>query len=479
MENMKRTTNGGAAYSSLNNACLNMFARIGGMRKSSEDEIVALYRAARNEDVTLADNMVLYCRNIREGGLGERRIGRILLNCLAKLDKEKIFRNLDTIVAAGRWDDVIALRKSFSNKEDIYEIDKFLASQLKRDGEAMRKGKPVSLLAKWMPSVNTSSRETVALAREFCKSFGLSEKRYRKILSSLRKYLKVLETKMSAREFAEIDYATVPSLAMTKYRRAFGRRDYERFSEYLESVAKGESKINSGVSYPYELIRPYTAHSWRIPDVDLTLELQWKSLPNYVEGNHNVIIMPDVSGSMSGVPMDVSVSLGIYFAERNTGAYKDFVVTFTDKPYFYKLNSKDTLRDKVRKIMENVGYNTNLDGAFEAIYRMSIQAGAAPTALVVISDMEIDRYIRSHNVNDVVEKWQKKYAEVGLVAPKLIMWNVAASSNATYLGKATNPGVSFVSGSSASTFRELNKLITLDAYKAMVEILTQAQFCWR
>lgn len=470
------TQNGAAVYNTTGSRVLDLFARIGGLRNTNRTEIERLYLAARAEDKELADNMILYARNIREGGIGERNIGRILIKTLALKDPAKVRRNLDTIVAAGRWDDLFVLEGT----EVWTDALEFIKAQFRKDILDMGSNRSISLLAKWLPSANTSSKQTRALARKVYTYLGISERSYRKSLSALRKYLDVVEVKMSAQRFDAIDYQAVPSVAMTHYRSAFGRHDFERFDRYLKAVTKGEAKINASVTYPYELISPYIGYG-RSRQADPVLEAQWKALPNYVEGNHDVVVMADVSGSMCGRPMETSVSLGIYFAERNTGAYKDMFMTFTDRPELYVLDPEATLQSRVEEVMRHVGYNTNLDGALKAVYDKAVKVGAAPEALVVISDGEIDCFMRSVGIDgleDLIERWQRKYASAGLKAPKLIMWNVN-SYGARFVSTKANLGISFVSGSSAATFKELTNLITRDAMSAMIEILTKPQFTWK
>lgn len=480
--NVTYTENGAKVYSTTGNAVLNLFARIGGMRKATEGELNRMYLDARNTDKELADNLILYARNIREGGIGERRIARTLLKTLALKDPAKVSRNLDTIVSAGRWDDLFVLEGTSVETEAL----DFMKAQFRKDITGMTNKESISLLAKWLPSPNTSSAETRRLARKVYTYFGINERTYRKTLSALRKYLDVVEKKMSANDFSLIDYQAVPSVAMTRYRSAFGRHDYERFDKYINAVTKGQAKINASVSYPYDLITPYINQcgGWYnsgVKNVDKVLEAQWKALPNYVEGNHNVIVMSDVSGSMfceNNRPIATSVSLGIYFAEHNTGAYKNLFLTFTDEPSLYELDPNASVASRVNEVMSHVGYNTNLDGAFDAIFRTAVKCGEAPEALVIISDGEIDSFCSRRDVDSIVEKWQRKYAEYGLVAPKLIMWNVCSHGN-RFISKAGNPGIAYVSGSSAATFKELTTLITMDAVTAMTEILTKPQFCWK
>ena len=480
--NVTYTENGAKVYSTTGNPVLNLFARIGGMRKATESELNRMYLDARNSDKELADNMILYARNIREGGIGERRIARTLLKTLALKDPAKVSRNLDTIVSAGRWDDLFVLEGTSVETEAL----EFMKNQFAKDIKDMAKNESISLLAKWLPSPNTSSKETRRLARKVYTYFGITERTYRKTLAALRKYLDVVEKKMSSNQFGAIDYQAVPSVAMTRYRSAFGRHDYERFDKFINAVTKGEAKINASVSYPYDLIMPYInqTSSWYSRyniKVDKVLEAQWKALPDYVEGEHNVIVMSDVSGSMyceGNKPIATSVSLGIYFAEHNSGPYKNLFLTFTDRPSLYELDPTETVASRVDEVMKHVGYNTNLDGAFDAIYRTAVQAGEAPEALVIISDGEIDAFASRGQVDSIVEKWQKTYAKAGLVAPKLIMWNVCSRGN-RFISKCGNPGIAYVSGSSAATFKELTTLITMDSVEAMTKILTRPQFCWK
>lgn len=479
------TENGARVYSTTGNALLDLFARIGGMRKAEAREVEAAWLRARDYDKELADNLILYTRDVRNGGIGERRLGRIMLKLLALKDPTKVSRNLDTIVKAGRWDDLFVLE---GTKVET-EMMEYLRKQFRQDIVSMgQKSKDVSLLAKWLPSANTHSKETRRLARKVYTYFGISERVYRKTLSALRAYIDVVEKKMSAQEFGAITYEHVPSVAMTRYRSAFGRHDFERFDEYIKAVTRGDKKINASVSYPYEFVMPYIrrASGWNAKvTVDPVLEAQWKALPNFVEGEHNVVVMADVSGSMTTdnyKPMATSVSLGIYFAERNKGAYKDMLMTFTDTPTLYELNPHETVADRVNKVMSHVGFNTDLDRALAKIYDVASRCGEAPSALVIISDGEIDAYCRQLErygscVADIAEKWQRKYAAIGLQAPKLIMWNVE-SRGARYIAKKKNFGVSYISGSSAATFKELATLISMDAVTAMTEILSKPQFQW-
>lgn len=474
--NAKYTENGARAYSTTGKALLDLFAQIGALRPRTEDEIANKYAAAFAADPLLATKMLFYAGNVR-GGLGERRTFRICLKWLATNHADIVVKNAALIPHFNRWDSMFVLVGTPAEKE----MWKVIADQLNSDMAAVaaskgRKAQPISLLAKWMPTETASSAETRKLAKRCMTNLGLTPRAYRKVLSALRKHLKVVETSMSAQEWEAIQYAQVPSYAMKNYRAAFAKHDPEGFAAYKASLVKGETKVNASTLYPYDLVAQYTKRSgyWnRTITADTIVEAQWKALPNYVQGENNILIMADVSGSMSGRPMDTSVGLATYFAQHNKGDYHNLYMTFTDKPHFIELRKGATLAECVSKVMAtDVGYNTNLEAAFNYILQHAISNRVSdeelPKALVVVSDMEIDRYMRQNKM-DFVDAMRAKFARHGYTLPKLILWNVEAR-NDTFLTKQED--VLCVSGQSASTFRELcGNLDGKTAWDLMMETL--------
>ena len=453
---MKLTENGAVAYSTTNDALIDLFAQMGALRPRIEAEIRTKFENAFHADALLATKMLFYAGNVR-GGLGERRTFRICLKWLAEKHPSIVIKNIELIPYFNRWDSLFTLVGT--KAED--EMWKFIARQLNADMAEITSNKTnpnISLLAKWMPTETASSKNTRALAHKAIKSLGITPRTYRKVLSALRKHLKVVESTMSAKEWATIQYAHVPSYAMKNYRTAFMRHDPEGFGAYKTSLVKGEAKVNATTLFPYDLVSQYThgGYDGARCEADTIIEAQWKALPNYVEGENNILVMADVSGSMYGRPMDTSIGLATYFAQRNKGAYRNLYMSFTDQPHFIQLDENASLAACVRKLYRtDVGYNTNLERAFQYILRHAITNQISnedlPKALVVISDMEIDRYIRGRGV-DFVDSMRFEFKRYGYDMPKLVLWNVEAR-NDTFLTKQRD--VICVSGQSASTFREL------------------------
>ena len=458
------TENGGRALSTTGDKLINLFAVLGALRTRPTD-VIDKFDAAYRENADLATKMAFYGRDVR-GGLGERAVGRLMLRELAIINPDVVKANLANIVKFGRYDDLFVLFDT-SVETDMIE---FIKKQLVLDYKCMKSYQQVSLLAKWMPSINASSEHTKALAHRFVKAFNTTPRNYRKNLSALRKYIDVTEVKMSANKWTDIDYKAVPSNAMSNYGSAFARHDYEGFNRYMDAVKSGDVKINASTLYPYNVIETLERNSRDVA------EAQWNALPNYVDRDNNFLIMADVSGSMSGRPMHTSVGLAIYFSERNHGAFANKFMTFTDIPQIVEIND-GTLYEKYRSVTRHVGYNTNLEAAFDAILSTAVRTHCPqadlPKALVIISDLEIDYW--DGGSLTFTEEMHKRFADAGYEMPKLVYWNVDSRKD-TFLASKNDPNTILVSGQSASTFKNLIRGIDLSAFEIMEQTLNDPRY---
>lgn len=477
----KLSENGARVYDSTNGgALLDLFGVVGALRTRNEHEIIEKFASAFEENQVLAMRLMFYARNVR-GGLGERRTFRIMLKWLCREHKDLAIANIPNVVEFGRFDDLY----EYIDTPAESEMWKWMYARLTDDYEKMLARKPISLLAKWLKSINTSSAESRKLARRTMEGLGFkSEKQYRKVLARMRDYLKVTEHQMSAQEWDEINYSQVPAYAIKNYGSAFAKHDYERWNEYLNSLknhVKGV-KVNASTLYPYDLVSKIR-RGWDHFEYNELIEQQWKALPDYVGDGANVLVMADVSGSMftysGAAPVDTSIGLATYFAQRNHGAFEGLFMTFSAAPRFINVNKYMSLANMCAKAFDGAGLNTDLDAAFGLVYKTAVNnhvpAADMPRALVVISDMEIDQYIARSNM-DFLDKWKEKFRNAGYEMPQLVCWNVAAR-NDTYLSTAKKSKIKYLSGSAASTFRDLiNTLNCRTAYDAMVKVLMNPMY---
>lgn len=480
--NVSMTENGALGYATCK-PLVDMNFRVTSYRNMSEDEIISDYILALNDNFELAVAWMFYARDAREG-LGERRLFRTLFNYIARTYPELAKKLLIEIAEYGRWDDILAVLDTA-----VYpEVLKLIKDQLSKDVADMKEGKSISLLAKWMPSANTSSATTRAQAQILIDGLKVTPKSYRKLLSALRAYLKVVEVDMSANNWSEINYEAVPSKANAIYKEAFLMHDKKRREEYLAKLEKGEAKINASVMFPHDLVHKYGADKWALHrrSVDATVEAMWKALPNI--GLEDTLVVADGSGSMctpvdrksSVQALEVANALAIYAAERCHGEFKNTYITFSSRPQLVKLSGK-TLLENLRVASEhNEVANTNIKAVFDLILNTAVRAKMSqsdmPKNILIISDMEFDCATRGFGAIDerLFQRIQREYAQAGYLVPKLIFWDVCSRTKTIPMVE-NDLGVILVSGFSANTLKMVMS-DAVDPWQALVEVLTSERY---
>jgi hypothetical protein len=436
------TTNGMTTSSSSLNECVNLFFSIGAMRGKSKGTIISLFSKAFNEDPRTAMRILFWSRDVREGA-GERQIFRDVVNYLATNHPQAVKANLDLIPEYGRWDDVHGLIGTELEDDAIS-----LLIQGLNDGNG--------LTAKWMPRKGL-------VFNKVRKSLKVTPKELRKLIVSLSN---TVEQKMCSNKWEEIEYPKTPSLAMSRYNKAFGRNDYERFSEFIQSLKKGEVKINAGALYPYDITK-----NLRFGNKDIADE-QWNALPNWLEGSDELILpMVDVSGSMGCsvggnanlTCMEVAISLGMYISERNEGAFKDMFMTFSSSPEIQKLLGP--LSDRYRQLARaKWGMSTNLEASFRTLLNQAVKFNVPqdemPTKVLILSDMEFDAATSERWGDDstwnpsAMAMIDKMYEDAGYDRPGIIFWNLNAKGG-NFPAKFDEMGTALISGFSPSIMKSV------------------------
>jgi hypothetical protein len=436
------TKNGMTTNSSTLNDCVNMFFTIGAMRGKEVERLISLFSKAFSEDPRTAMRILFWARDVR-GGAGERQIFRDIISYLVATQPETVKLNLNLIPEYGRWDDLHTLFNT-SLEEDAINL---IIGGLNDDN---------GLCAKWVPRKGE-------IFNKVRRTLKVDPKTLRKRLVSLSN---TVEQKMCSGDWSLVEYEKLPSLAMSRYGKAFGRNDNTRFVGYLESLKNGETTINAGAVYPYDITKNLS-----YGDSSLANE-QWKALPNYMEGSEERILpVVDVSGSMTCSAgnnknvscMDVAISLGMYISERNEGAFKDMFITFSSKPQVQKLQG--TLKERFTQLRRaEWGMSTNLEANFKLILdqavRHNISQDEMPTKVLILSDMEFNSATRSWR-NEIPE-WNptsiqmidKMYSEAGYERPDLVYWNIHSRGD-NFPVKFDEKGTALVSGFSPSILKSL------------------------
>ena len=505
MGNISETENGAFGYKSTFDPMVDFSFRLASYRGANQEKIeedFAKVLDSKDEDVL---RFLFYIRDVRDG-LGERRTFKI---CLKKFiasdfdDKEKIIEHLcDYIMEYGRADDLFCLLDDDVDVSIRNVVYHFICNTLIHDEIALVKKESISLLAKWLPSENASSKKTKELATKIRKNISLSPKAYRKALSSLRKGLKIVERDMSANDWDKIDYNSVPSRANLNYKNAFLKHDEERRKQYLSDLVNGVRgvKMNSSVNFPYDIVHKYSEEldlgHWNrkagSSKEDETLEMAWKNLKD-IPGLDNCLVVADDSGSMleeisstSKVSaLDVARSIAIYGAQHLRSDYNGKIVTFSRTPKFLDISQKKNLKDILEYLDEHSEVaNTNVEAVFDLILKIAVSKNLKqedlPGTLVIISDMEFDYGVRDFDnsmlgaFNNPVEAAREKFEKNGYKLPKLVFWNVA-SRTGTIPIEQNDLGFLLISGFSQNLFNGI-AAGKLDTREMLNEVLTSERY---
>ena len=464
--NLTQTENGAATNQSTLDNVLDFFYYA--PAKRGQPEIEDMFFKALSEDTIMATKAMFYLRDPR-GGQGERDSFRRCLKILSH-ERPTVFAAVVKLVSEyGRWDDILEF-------VDNATVQTLVMNQLVEDNLNLDNGKSVSLLAKWMPSINTSSKKTVALGHKWHKALKhYSEKQYRQMLSRLRKQIDIVEAKMSANKWSEVNYSAVPSKASLLYKDAFLTHDMDRYQQFVAKAVKGEVKINSAVLFPYDIVHQYQMGQ---KDYDGTLEALWNQLPNYAETTKNALVVADVSGSMYGKPLEVCLSLAVYIAERNSGCFKNQFITFSETPTLQKLVGQ-TLREKLINLSNaDWGMSTSLESVFDLVLNAAIKhkvpQSELPDSIFIVSDMEFNACMNDSSITNFVSA-QQKFEAAGYTLPKIIFWNVASGGMQAPVTK-DEKGVYLVSGCSPSIFKKAVHAIATSPLELMIEVLSDPRY---
>ena len=441
------TENGMATNSSSLNACVDLFFNIGAMRGQDKQRLIATFSKAFNEDPKRAMKLLFWARDVR-GGAGERQVFKDIITYLAENHDLALKPNLHLIAEYGRYDDLLVLVGTYMEKDALQIIADALAAQN-------------GLCAKWMPRKG----KTAETLRAFLK---FSPKQYRKTLVNLTN---VVETKMCAKEWDTIEFGKLPSVASARYQKAFGKNAYESYSAYIQSLVKGEAKINAGAVYPYDVTKSLNHGNSTVANE------QWKALPNYMEGANDMILpVVDVSGSMSSPAggsksvtcMDVAISLGLYISERNEGPFKDAFITFSSNPQLQVLSG--SLKDRYAQMSHaDWGMSTNLEATFKLILdqatKHKLSQDEMPNKILILSDMEFNAATNSRGgwySRDNATDWnptaqqmiEKMYSDAGYTMPQIVYWNIQSRNGGVPVAFDTQ-GTALISGFSPAIMTSL------------------------
>jgi len=444
------TENGMPAYTSTESVLLDFFSGI--TRDTSIEKAIELFKNALSRDFKIAMAILLNMRDCRDGKQ-EKNIPQRLMAWLKQNDKIAYKNNLESYINNGYFKDLLII-DSLQETKDDFELELF-AKSLKKDFVSMQlENNNLTLASKWAPTENRHFDKKHKSAKRLAKLCGLSMKEYRKKLSELREKLKIVERLETLNKWSEIDYQTVPATCMKKQKNAFIKHDNARFNEYLEKVISGKAKMNTSGVQIHELLMPYINGS----PTDTAIDVQFSEIITKIQKSGSfkkAMAIIDVSGSMSGIPMIVAITLGLAVSLLTEGNFNKKFITFSHDPQLCDIKG-DTLSEMVRNLKHaNWGMNTNLIAIFDLLLNFakmfSLSQDQMINKLFIFTDMQFDQADNSYN-STAYNNIKQKYQEAGYTLPTIIFWNLR-DTKPSFPVKANTSNVALMSGFSAEMLK--------------------------
>jgi len=496
-----RGENGMLALATTGSRLLDLF--FGCMLRKAEvarirDAMEVSWRESAKETVQI----LMHARDCR-GGKGERAVVLDALMWLRQFKPRTYLRNLPRFVNLGYYKDLVLLASVVVLKNlpklgntDIVELE-LLAETLKRDFQAYvtwkqlqpaavssaaaappggaapmdtdeskapakTKQLKLTLAAKWAPTEKTSFDKMAKLGLRVAKLLfpgdATAQKKYRLVLTTLRRQLKVVESLICTDHWDQVSFPAVPSKAHKRLKAAFERHEPERYAAYLEALKTGKTKVNTTGLHPHEILKPYQSAQQEDP----LIEAQWKTLVDKIKaaGSLNkALAVCDVSGSMQGEPMEVCLALGLIVAEMQAPPFKDHVLTFHETPTWFQLPEDASIHVRYQALMQAPwGGSTNLLKTFELILSTAVAnqvpADEMPGTLFIFSDMQFDVAVRNTGDKTAFGHMQEMFSKAGYTLPQVVFWNLRAVQGAQSFPVASNEnGVALISGFSADLLK--------------------------
>ena len=472
-----RTENGAPSLATTGSARVNLLSKL--TRDAPQNpEFAAWMSASWAEDALDTLRLIFAGRDCR-GGKGDRASFHAAMSWVQANHPAWWAASLPHVPFYGRYLDWVELHNAApGGGEPAAALVALICAQLREDVAHLDDGQPVSLLAKWLPG-ERKKHDRAHLLRAVCKAlFGaaaVTPYHYRLLrrdfLSPLRAHLALVERAMCAGGWESIDYSRVPSVAMNRLKQAFAMHSPERFSAWKAALAGGHAKVNSSQVDAHELVAEYVGGRLQAPDE--VVEAQWRGVLEAAAklgALEHTLVLSDVSGSMEGEPMMVSVALGILIASLTCEHFRGLLLTFEETPRLHAMPLGGSLFEQVQSVAGMPwGGSTDLHGAFRAILgraeQLALPPAAMPRRLVVLSDMQFDQAFAQAGTQ--FQEIERMYAAAGYARPDIIFWNLRSNTTTDFPVTADQPGVALLSGFRPAVLKQVIAGSDMSPYSIM------------
>lgn len=447
------------------------------LRNKSDSEIIDCFIPTLTYNKLLAIKSLFYIRD-KVFGLGERRIFKVLINYLAFNERDILSKNIHLIYKYGRWDDYYAL---FYTPLEI-EVIEIFRHQLSIDLNS----ETPSTLAKWLKSENTSSKISKKLAIRTRNLLGYTSQEYRIILSSLRKKIGIVESKISKMDFNSIDYNNLPISTCLRYRNTFIRNDKIRYMKHIKLYNKKfnnkllNMQIHNLNQTPLNIVESIINNKNINSKTEEIYDNIWSTVcsnyKDFFQDTYVIISISQEGYSVCSTAYKVALSTVLFYKTSNSSTYKNYYMYLNSQPHFSKIHESGVVR-QLNKLKEiNLSSSNNIESALDLLLFTSIKNDLSndkiPNNILIISDSNLEhRYKNSNNVQLIKNKWGLS----GYIVPNLKFWQIENSGLPKSISKDIYSNT-FIRGYSKEIFISLLKKESVTSDELILKPLENSRY---
>ena len=482
------TENGATALATTGSILVDQFGKAGNFRGRPIDAVFYDMDKLWEENPQSALRFPFYLRLITrktridkgvktekvQKGQGARDEAFKRLLWLARFHKDEFARNIAILPIVGSWKDMWALLY-YDITEGTHAIDENLIFSLLKLG--LENELHVDLVKKFMPRIKSSSKCNTEwtlnmnmFAKRFAKYLRVPYTKYNKLKASGTAH--DFQKLICNGKYEELDWNKIPGRALSLLASGNFLKRHNLVNSYQDWIDKQD--VAPFVGYPCELYKRFRNMSSLSYTLSKTIDKQFDGLVKKAEADEkvteNVLVGLDTSGSMmtqiKGLSnyscIDMAVSLALFFAKLNKGAFHNKVMMFDNVSTPFDLPSESFTTNA--KALPHVGCGgTNFQSIIDELVKIRVQNPQIPLeeypkTILVVSDMQFNPISRNWGWTSIpitekptnAEYSRNKLKEVFpsefVDSMKFVWWDCAGRGTNTYEGESDNGQDFFFSG---------------------------------
>jgi len=257
----------------------------------------------------------------------------------------------------------------------------------------------------------------------------------------------VLEAKMKHRKEMDAKRQLLEEIEDEKTRNQLLQEIQVAEAEFEELAPK----VHGGDTvFAHQLVEQYLREGWWDTENPL-IEAQFSAMQDTLKVllENNILVVPDTSGSMNGLPSYVAIAFFALFASSLPKGLRHKGISFSSHPIIFDLsninNGNPSLLDYIKYYLENnIVSNTNIQAVIDLIDSMLESTSCKIDMILFISDCQFDKMVTNNDQSFRAGEYIK--SKPRLAETLCAFWNVNGTCLESLPALPSENGIIMISG---------------------------------